>query len=145
MSEDPLQSYPVTVEIPIQWGELDAYGHLNNTVYFRHFESVRVAYFERIGLDVSYERDRIGGILHSTSCRFRRPLYYPDTVRVGARTTEIEEDRFTMAYRIVSRTQEATAADGTGVIVCYDYDGRRKTPLPRAIRERIAALKDGSA
>ena len=43
-----LQGYPVTVEIPVAWGDMDAYGHVNNTMYFRYFETARIAYFYRL-------------------------------------------------------------------------------------------------
>jgi len=43
-----MSDYPVVVDIPVAWGEMDAYGHLNNIVYFRYFETARMAYFERL-------------------------------------------------------------------------------------------------
>jgi acyl-CoA thioesterase FadM len=69
-----LTEFSLTVKIPVQWGELDAYGHVNNTVFFRYFESLRVLYLVRSGFAESYERDKVGAILHSTECRFRRAL-----------------------------------------------------------------------
>ncbi len=44
-----LPSYPVVVEWDVAWGDMDAYGHVNNVVYFRYFEQARIAYLERIG------------------------------------------------------------------------------------------------
>ena len=41
----PVADYPVVIETPVAWGEMDAYGHVNNIVYFRYFESARIAYF----------------------------------------------------------------------------------------------------
>jgi acyl-CoA thioester hydrolase len=120
---------------------MDAYGHVNNAVLFRYFESARIAYLERCGFIESMERDRVGAILHSTACRFRLPLYYPDTVEVGARATEVGSDRFTMEYRVVSLTKGAVVAEGHGVIVSYDYARRRKAPLPELIRQKIAVLE----
>jgi acyl-CoA thioester hydrolase len=136
-----LQGFPVVIEIPVQWGEMDAYGHVNNTVLFRYFESARMAYFERCGFIRSYDQDKIGAILHSTSCRFRRPLFCPDTVLVASRVSQIEEDRFTMEYRVASRTAGELVAEGSAVIVSYDYTAARKTPLPAPIREAIAVLE----
>ncbi|MCK5412582.1 MAG: acyl-CoA thioesterase, partial [Gemmatimonadetes bacterium] len=76
---EALAGWPVVLRIPIQWGEMDAYGHVNNTVLFRYFESARVEYLVRCGFARSWEEDRVGAILHSTGCRFRRPIFYPDT------------------------------------------------------------------
>lgn len=141
MTHPLLAGFPVVIELPVQWGEMDAYGHVNNAVLFRYFESARMAYFERCGFLETYQRDGVGAILHSTSCRFRRPLFSPDTALVGTRVTETGEDRFTMAYRVVSRAQNETAAEGSAVIVSYDYRGNRKTALPAAVRQGIALLE----
>lgn len=135
-----LSGFPCILEIPVQWGELDAYGHVNNTVFFRYFESARIAFLERIGMLRTMTEDGIGAILHSTSCRFRRPLFHPDTVLVGGKATDVGEDRFTMAYRVVSLAHDAVAADGAGIIVCFDYETRAKVPLPASVRERIRQL-----
>ena len=141
MSHDLLSDFPVIIELPVQWGEMDAYGHVNNAVLFRYFESARMAYFERCGFTGSYERDKIGAILHSTSCRFRRPLFCPDTALVGTRVSDVGEDRVTMEYRVVSRAQNDTAAEGTAIIVSYDYNQARKAPLPAAVREAIMKME----
>jgi acyl-CoA thioester hydrolase len=141
MTHPLLAGFPVVIELPVQWGEMDAYGHVNNAVLFRYFESARMAYFERCGFLETYDRDRVGAILHSTSCRFRRPLFCPDTALVGTRVTETGDDRFTMEYRVVSRARNETAAEGTAVIVSYDYRGNRKTALPAAVRRGIALLE----
>ena len=141
MSRELLAGFPVVVEIPVQWGELDAYGHVNNAVFFRYFESARIAYLERCGLIESYRRDKVGAILHSTSCRFRRALFYPDTALIGARVTEVGEDRFTMAYCVASKTQGEVAAEGTGIVVIFDYNRREKTAIPARVREGIAAVE----
>ena len=141
MSHDLLSHFPVIIELPVQWGEMDAYGHVDNAVLFRYFESARMAYFERCGFTGSYERDKIGAILHSTSCRFRRPLFCPDTALVGTRVSDVGEDRVTMEYRVVSRAQNDTAAEGTAIIVSYDYNQARKAPLPAAVREAIMKME----
>lgn len=139
-----LVGHPVVVRLPVQWGEMDAYGHVNNVAYFRYFESARVAYLERCGFVDSFESEGIGAILHSTECRFRIPLRYPDEVLVGARARGVGEDRFTMAYRLVSRQADAVAAEGTGIVVSYDYELMRRAPLPDSVRAGIAALEEGS-
>ena len=41
-----LEGYQVTIDVNVAWGEMDAFEHVNNVVYFRYFESVRMAYFE---------------------------------------------------------------------------------------------------
>jgi len=136
-----LASFPVTIEIPVQWGDMDAYGHVNNTVFFRYFESARMAYFERCGFTKSHIDERVGAILHSTSCRFRQPLFYPDTVEVGARVSTIEVDRFSMDYAVVSLGSGTVAAEGTAIIVSFDYKEGKKTAVPALVRQRVEELE----
>ena len=83
----------------------------------------------------------MGPILHSTSCRFRRALSHPDEVLVGGRASSVGEDRFEMEYRVVSVGREEVSAEGTGLIVSFDYRAGEKRAIPDAIRARIAELE----
>ena len=87
------------------------------------------------------QRIQVGPILASTSCRFRRPLTYPDDLHVGVRTTDIGEDRFTIEYRLVSERLGEVAAEGEGVVVAYDYQKARKATLPPSVRRAIEDLE----
>jgi acyl-CoA thioester hydrolase len=136
-----LAQYPVVVEIPVAWGDMDAMQHVNNTVYFRYFETARIAYFERLGLMKHREETGIGPILAQASCKFKFPLTYPDTVFVGSRVCEIGEDRVSMEHRIVSKRHQRVAAEGTSLIVTFNYREQRKAPLPADMLERIASLE----
>jgi acyl-CoA thioester hydrolase len=127
--------------LPVQWGEMDAYGHVNNTVYFRWFESARMAYFALLGWPEVERETGVGPILHSTRARFRAPLAWPDEVEVTTRAVEVGEDRFTMRYEIRSRALGRVAAEGEGVVVAFDYRSKRKAALPLPVRERIAHLE----
>lgn len=139
-----LDGYATVIEVPVAWGEMDAFGHVNNVVYFRYFESARIAYLRAIGFTGSDEHGRavpdVGPILHSTHCRFRRPLTFPDTLHAGARSVDVGADRFTMEYAIASEQFGEIAADGGGIVVAYDYREKRRTDLPGPVRERIRQL-----
>jgi acyl-CoA thioester hydrolase len=138
---DLLDGFPVIIDVPVAWGEMDAFGHVNNIVYFRYFESARIAYLDAIGF--RGDDGGSGPILASTHCRFRLPLEYPDVVRVGARATDISDDRFAMEYRVVSTRHAALAAEGGGVIVAYDYGVGAKTRIPDAVRLRMDEVAAG--
>ena len=136
-----LKHCPVVIEIPIAWGEMDAFRHLNNTVYLRYFESARIAYFEKLNFFEYMEATGVGPILASTSCKFRIPLTYPDRVSVGTRVSRIEDDRFTMEYHVVSHKHRKVAAEGDGLIVCFDYRENKKAAVPGELRRRIEKLE----
>ncbi|RPH49642.1 MAG: acyl-CoA thioesterase [Desulfobacteraceae bacterium] len=135
------EGYPVVIEIPVAWGEMDAFSHLNNTVYFRYFESARIAYFEKLDLLELMTQKGIGPILASTSCKFRIPLTYPDTVLSGAKVSKVEKDRFTMNYIVVSTKHQKTAAEGEGLIVTYNYSENKKVVIPQKLRESIMKIE----
>ena len=137
-----LETFPVVAKIPVLWGDMDSFQHVNNVIYFRYFESARIQYFDTLGWNEIMKQEGIGPILGSTSCRFQIPLTYPDTVFVGAKITEMEEKCFTMEYLIVSERHPEPVAEGTGVVVCYNYKKNKTTQIPEAIHQAIEKLED---
>ncbi len=136
-----LEKYPVVIEQPIVWGEMDAFLHVNNVVYFRYFETARIAYFEKLDVLDYMNRTGVGPILASTACRFRIPLSYPDKIFIGAKVTGIEEDRFAMHYVVESEKHGKTAAEGDGLIVVFNYRENKKAVIPDELRWKIVALE----
>jgi acyl-CoA thioester hydrolase len=142
--EHLLETFPVIVEIPVAWGEMDALQHVNNVFYFRYFETARIAYFEKLRFWEYMERTGIGPILASTKCRYKTPLTYPDKVFVGAKTSEIKVDRFVMEYLAVSQRLQKVAAEGEGVLVSYNYPENKKTSLPEEIKVLIMEIESSA-
>lgn len=138
---DKLKDYPVKIEIPVLWGHMDAFQHLNNVIFFRFFESARIAYFEKVGFLKVMESTGVGPILASTSCKYINPITYPDTVIIGARIKEIEEDRFRMEYKLLSKKLGKISATATALVVSYDYNENKKIKLPDKIRKKILDLE----
>jgi acyl-CoA thioester hydrolase len=139
--DDVLAGFAVVVEQAVVWGEMDSFRHVNNVVYFRYFENARLEYFRRLDWDSIQEATGVGPILHSTQARFRLPLTYPDTIRIGARAKEFATDRFTLEHRIYSQRLGAISTEGTGLVVAFDYIRGQKTSIPDELRRRIAALE----
>ncbi len=136
-----LADYPVVVTTLVAWGDMDANHHVNNTVYFRYMEHARLQYFGEMGYRKEQRNSSIGPILAWTDCRFRKPLEYPDTVSIGTRISEIQEDRFLMDTIIVSHKLKAIAARGEQKLVIYDYANHVKAPLNDDIRRCIAEIE----
>jgi acyl-CoA thioester hydrolase len=136
-----LKDYPVVIKFPVAWGEMDAMKHVNNIVYFRYFESARIAYFEKMNLIGYMKETGIGPILATTSCKFKIPLSYPDQVLIGAKVVSIEQDRFVMNYLVVSKKHQKVAAEGDGVIVTFNYREGKKTTIPEVVRQRILDIQ----
>ncbi len=136
------RGFPVWVTLPVQWGDQDAFGHVNNTVYFRWFESARIAYGGRIDLSESGDGQKVAPILAAITCNYRRQLKYPDTVHVGARIIRIGRSSLTMEHRLVSEAWRAIAAEGDSTLVAFDYAAQTPVPVPAAVRSRIEQLEE---
>lgn len=142
-----MQGFPVTLELPVQWGEMDALRHVNNAQFFRWFESARIAYFDRLrasipGAGATVGLGDIGPILASTSCDFLRPVTYPAVVRVGARVSELGNSSMRMDYA-VERTDapDDLCAKGTSVVVLVRYSTLQKVRVPDEMRAAIDAIE----
>ena len=139
-----LEGFSVVAEFPVAWGDMDSFSHVNNAKYFTYFETARMAYFEQTGVMSHMEMTREGPILASTQCRFKLPVTYPDTLKVGARVAKLEADRFTMEYLVVSTQKDKVAAKGDGLIVYFDYNTNTKTTVPEPIRNMLIELEGSS-
>jgi acyl-CoA thioester hydrolase len=137
-----LGPYDVVITLPVQWGDQDALQHVNNTVYFRWFESGRIACWDRIGLWDLLRQSRVGPILASVSCDYRRQITYPDTVHVGSRIVRLGRTSFGMEQVVVSASQRAVAADGRSTVVVFDYAANIPTPIPDVLRRTVEALAE---
>ena len=136
-----LKPFGVVIKIPVQWGDQDAFGHVNNTVPHRWFESARIALFGRIGLLDLYRDERRGPILAATSCDYLRQINFPDTVQIGIRVVRIGRSSIGFEHAIVSEAQGAVVAQGTSTTVVFDYESNKPHPVPQPIRQAIEALE----
>ena len=134
-----LDDFNIRIDIPIVWGDMDAFNHVNNTRFFRYFETARIKYFEKAGFIETMEKKSIGPILASISAKFIKPLFYPDTVTVGTRVTSVEPTQFIMEYIIESKSK-GIAAIGESKIVVYDYKSSERTTLPDIVRNKIREI-----
>ncbi len=135
------EGFPVWITLPIQWGDQDAFGHVNNTVYFRWFESARIAYGRLVDPEETGDEHKIGPILAAITCDYRQQLRFPDTVHIGARITRIGRSSVSMEHRIVSERLKGVAAEGHSTLVTFDYAAQKSVPLPPVQRARIEQIE----
>lgn len=136
-----LACFPVITSLQVQWGEMDAFGHVNNAVYFRWFESARVDYLDQVESALSMEGGGLGPILAAISCRYKRQVKFPDTVHIGSRVSKIGLSSFDVEYALVSETQNVLAATGDSTMVVFDYEGQQPRRMPDAMRQAIEELE----
>jgi acyl-CoA thioester hydrolase len=125
----------------VLWGDQDAFGHVNNTVPIRWFETVRIVYIETPQIAEVLGREAVGPILAAIACNYRRQIKYPDTVLVGARVTRLGRSSLTMTHAVWSHSQQMLVADGESTIVIFDYAAQRPVRISAAMRAAIATLE----
>lgn len=135
------QKYAIQIKLPVQWGDMDAFNHVNNAMYFKYFESVRIAYFEQIGVMGGETPDNVAPILAETSCRFKMPLNFPDTLSVGACVIENHSHGFLMEYAVYSHQLEKISSIGTGRIVLLNYATHEKVKVDQTLLDKIQEIE----
>lgn len=136
-----IDSYPVKIELPIAWGDMDIVQHINNVAYFRYFESARIQYLDEVGAAEAWEVQNIAPILADTSCRFKQPLTYPDNIIVGAKVVSLEHESLLMEYIVVSKKAKAVAAKGQGRVVFFDNSRMCKVDIPQIVKETVIKIE----
>lgn len=137
-------TYPVQIELPVQWGDMDTFNHVNNAMYFKYFESVRIAYFEKLGVMGTDTDDNVAPILAETSCRFKMPLNFPDRILVGASITENHSHGFLMEYAVYSQQLKRITSVGTGRVVMLNYATHEKVKVDEKLQAKIKTLESDS-
>jgi len=135
-----MSSYPVSVRFPVQWGEMDAFGHVNNARFLTWFESARIAYLTQVGL-WSATPSGLGPILASAQVDFLRPVVFPAELAVRARVSRMGTTSFLMEYAVEDATSGVLYARGSSAIVTLSYPDYQKVPIPPALRAAIEALE----
>jgi len=142
--QELLKSFPIQSKLPVQWGEMDAFRHVNNTVYLRWAETGRIEYFRQMNLKMDEpEKEEFGVILGWQDCKYIFPVSYPDTIIVGTRVTEIGEDRFNMECQIFSEKHDRIVAIANHKIVAFNYRLNQKIAVPEKLRKRIEEIEKG--
>ena len=122
--------------IPIRWGDMDAMGHVNNTIYFRYFETIRIGWMHSVlgAPDPGGE----GAVIVNAFINFIRPLKYPGDVLARHYTANPGRSSFD-TYVTLERTDEpgVVYANGGATVVWIDYGKEKSVPLPEAIRKLL--------
>ena len=137
-----LGNWPISIEITVQWGDMDALKHVNNTVFLTWMETARMAYFEECGMMDTFESEKIGPILAAIKADFLAPVVYPDTIVVHTTISKMGRASFDMAYKIMSSANGGElVATGSATGVMCDYSTGSSTPISENLRARITDLE----
>jgi len=124
--------------IEVRWGDMDAQGHVNNTVYFTYCESARVELLRKIGFKGKQAGLPEGPTLVHASCDFKRQVVYPAKLDVGLRVDRISQRSFKMVYGIFFHGTDEVSAIATSINAWANYVEGRSVELPEEIRAALA-------
>ena len=117
--------------IPIRWGDMDALGHVNNTVYFRYLEQARVEWLESLR-EHAGDINGLGSVIVNASCTFLLPLGYPGVVDVRMFIDPPGRSSIDSHYEVWMTDRKY--AEGSARIVWIDQRTQRSAPLPEQVR-----------
>ena len=141
-SKNESNVWPISTEIKVNWGDMDALGHVNHSVYAKWMETVRMMYFSEIGMMNLYDDSNIGPILARIEIDYELPIVFPDVVTVSTSVSRIGNSSFDMRYKIESLSNNGkSAATGRVVCVVLDYSSGMPHKIPLKLRESIARLE----
>jgi acyl-CoA thioester hydrolase len=126
--------------IPIRWGDMDAMGHVNNTIYFRYFETVRLDWFFRVAAPHGISLlEHEGVIIVNAFCNFIRQLEFPGDVRAKFYVANAGRSSFD-TYLTLERTDEpgVVYTEGGATTVWTDFKAKKSRPMPDWLRELVS-------
>lgn len=137
-----LAGFPHHQAITTRWHDNDAYGHVNNVVYYAFFDTVVNTWLVDNGL-LDIGGGEVIGLVVETGCRYHAPVSFPDRVVAGLRVAHLGRSSVRYEIGIFRNAETSASASGHFVHVYVDRDTRRPTPLPAPLRAALAGLQTG--
>jgi acyl-CoA thioester hydrolase len=135
---EPRGAYRVLRAIPTRWMDNDAYGHINNVVYYSWFDTAVNAWLIECGV-LDIQSSPTVGLVVETHCNYFAPLAFPQTVQVGLRVAHVGAS--SVRYELAVFGEEALcAAKGHFVHVYVDAQTHRPTLVPDSLKKLLETL-----
>lgn len=125
-----------SLAMALRWGDMDAYGHANNTVYFRFFEEARIVWLA--SLELGGAEDATGPVIIKTSATFLKELTHPANVVVETYADKAGNTSLDTYHLLKDKDTGDIYAEGYAKIVWTDRATRKSTPLPDTLRTLAA-------
>ena len=137
---EPRSAYRVFRPITTRWMDNDAYGHVNNVVYYSWFDTAVNAHLIEQGvLDIHHGRTI--GLVIETQCNYFASLAFPQTIEAGLRVGKLGTSSVRYEVGLFAQGEPLTAAKGHFVHVYVDRDTRRPVPLPSDLKSVLEPLR----
>lgn len=126
-----------SLTLPVRWCDLDAFGHVNNSVYFSYFEQARISWWESI-TPPSISFGTSGPVIINAHCTFLKPIFYPETLTIQLYVGPAGRSSHECYYQIYSAQDSNTLyAEGSTKVVWVDRKENRSIPLPDYIKSYL--------
>lgn len=139
--KDLIKNFPVTIEIKVEWRDMDAAGHVHNVKYLGFVESGRVAYFEALGFDVA-PKTGTGVVVAMIDCKYIFPVTYPDSVVLATRSVNYGEFHVLLETHLFSKKHNRIVAISNQKMVFYDFENTCKMKIPDGFLEKMERLEN---
>ena len=126
--------------MPIRWGDMDAMGHVNNTVYFRFMEQTRISWFNAL-VPEREAWQSTGIVIANASCNYKRAITYPGVVEIRLYVGEPGGSSIPTFYELRVDDDPVPYADGAAVVVFIDMKSQKAQRIPDHMRERLLKAK----
>ncbi|MGH9313640.1 MAG: acyl-CoA thioesterase [Vicinamibacterales bacterium] len=139
----------ITHRLTVRFRDCDAFGHVNNAVYFTYLEEARAALWRAMNLtgfdergaeNTALEMHGVSAILARAECDFRAPARFGDVLDVRLSLAAIGRTSFTYEYEIVGVPDGQSIAAGRTVQVLFDYTARRPVEIPESLRRTLSVM-----
>lgn len=133
----PLHEFTVIHEQHVEWGDMDAFGHVNNVMYYDYAQRARIHYLEQVDMFNAYTYT----VLAASSCQYLSPVVFPDTLQIGIRAKKIGNTSLTHEYAYYSMAQQQVIATAESVLVFFDSKGEHKQSITDEQKSAIAKIE----
>ena len=137
-------SKSVITKIPVLWGDMDGFGHVNNIIYLKWCETSRIELFRSIwnykigNMEEVLERGGIGPILANFNMDYKYPVKYPDEIKIETYLTHIGNSSMGIGHELFSQNNDKLVAKANSVIVMLNYISNDKVIIGDKDREILS-------
>jgi acyl-CoA thioester hydrolase len=124
--------------LSVRFRDCDSMGHVNHAVYFTYFEQCRLTFWREL---TGWPSPHTRVIIARAECDYRAPAHFGDDLEVRLNVGEIGRSSFVLTYEIAAIETARVIALGRTVMVSYDYDAGKATPLPDATHALLIGVR----
>jgi len=133
--------FKFSVMVPVRFSDMDSLGHANNAVYLSYFEESRVHYFRQLFDLPINDSTKLGFIVLEIRCTYKTPAYYGETLKVFSKISWMKNKSMEMQYLAIGAEDGRVAAEGSSILVAYDYANKCTIEIPEDVRSKISVFE----